>query len=177
VWTTDADNIPVRNVIGQAGYEVLDELTPTVLINSTGLLPMTWIFSYLRALAVMIGLVAIVGLVFALAARTRRRTVSYVLSRRMGLTRAAHVRSLILELTLVVGLGYAAGVGVGSAAFRLILNSLDIYPAFPPPASFEAPTSTWALTAAVWVAVILGASIAVQILADRAKPAEILRLE
>ncbi|MDT4936339.1 MAG: putative transport system permease protein [Pseudonocardiales bacterium] len=177
VWTTNADNIPVRNVIGQAGYEVLDELTPTVLINSTGLLPMTWIFSYLRALAVMIGLVAIVGLVFALAARTRRRTVSYVLSRRMGLTRAAHVRSLILELTLVVGLGYAAGVGVGSAAFRLILNSLDIYPAFPPPASFEAPTSTWALTAAVWVAVILGASIAVQILADRAKPAEILRLE
>ncbi|HJQ41486.1 MAG TPA: ABC transporter permease [Jatrophihabitantaceae bacterium] len=177
VWTSERDNIPVRNVLDKLGYNVLDELTPDILINTTGLLPLTWIFSYLRALAIMIGLVAIVGLVFALAARTRRRTVSYVLSRRMGLTRAAHLRSLVFELVLIVGLGYAAGVGVGSAAFRLILDSLDMYPSLPPPASFQAPTSTWALTAAVWAAVVIGATVAVQILADRARPAEILRLE
>ena len=177
IWTSEADNVPVRNVLDRLGYNVLDELSPQIVINTTGLLPLTWIFSYLRALAIMIGLVAIVGLVFSLAARTRRRTVSYVLSRRMGLTRAAHVRSLALELVLVVGLGYLAGVGVGSAAFRLILDSLDMYPSLPPPASFEAPTSTWALTAAVWVAVIIAATAAVQVLADRAKPAEILRLE
>ena len=53
----------------------------------------------------MIGMVAIAGLIFALAARTRRRTVSYVLSRRMGLTKAAHLRSLVIELGIVVGLG------------------------------------------------------------------------
>lgn len=177
VWTTAAHVVPVRNQLDRLGFNVLDELTPDILIGTTGLLPLTWIFSYLRALAIMIGLVAIVGLVFALSARTRRRTVSYVLSRRMGLTRAAHMRSLVLELVLIVGLGYLAGVGVGSAAFRLILHSLDIYPSLPPPATFHPPTSTWALTAGVWVAVIAAATIAVQVLADHAEPAEILRLE
>lgn len=177
IWTTRASDVPLRNVIDRAGYGVLDQLTPTIVIGSTGLLPLTWIFSYLEALAVMIGLVAVVGLVFALAARTRRRTVSYVMSRRMGLTRAAHVRSLLVELVLVVGLGYLAGVGVGAAAFRLILGSLDMYPSLPPPASFVAPTGTWTITAAVWAAVIVTATASVQVLADRARPAEILRLE
>jgi putative ABC transport system permease protein len=125
----------------------------------------------------MIGLVGIAGVVFALASRTRRRTVSYVMSRRMGLTRAAHLRSLVLELTGLAGLGFGLGVAAGSGAFRAILDSLDLYPDLPPGASFDAPGSTWLVSGLVWVGVVLAASAAVQLFADRARPAEILRLE
>lgn len=177
VWTNDLNDAAVRDLLQQHGYSVLNEVTPALVVGTTGLLPLTWIFSYLKALAIMIGMVAIAGLVFSLAARMRRRTVSYVLSRRMGLTRFGHVRSLLVELTLVVGLGFAAGVGVGSAAFRVILDSLDVYPSLPPPASFEPPRGTWALTGLVWVGVIIVATVSLQVLADRAKPAEILRIE
>jgi putative ABC transport system permease protein len=177
VWTNDANDAAVGTLLTQKGYSVLNEVTPALVVGTTGLLPLTWIFDYLKALAIMIGMVAIAGLVFSLAARMRRRTVSYVLSRRMGLTRFGHVRSLLVELTLVVGLGFAAGVGVGSAAFRVILDSLDVYPSLPPPASFEPPRSTWAVTGLVWVGVIIIATVSLQVLADRARPADILRIE
>jgi putative ABC transport system permease protein len=177
VWTTAADHDAVRSIVLAAGYLILADVTPQLIVSTTGLLPLTWIFDYLRALAIMIGLVAVVGLVFALAARTRQRTVSYVLSRRMGLTRPAHLRALLLELTVLVGIGYLAGIGVGAGAFRIILGGLNVYPSLPPPAYFTAPWSTWALTGLAWVVIVIVASISVQLLADRAKPAEILRLE
>jgi putative ABC transport system permease protein len=177
VWTSTAHITAARNVIDRAGYSVLDEVTPEVVVGTTGLLPLTWIFSYLRALAIMIGMVAIAGLIFALAARTRRRTVSYVLSRRMGLTKAAHLRSLVIELGIVVGLGWAAGALVGAGAYRLILSALDIYPALPPPAAFQAPFGVWGATGAAWAAVIVVAAVSVHLMAERARPAEILRLE
>jgi putative ABC transport system permease protein len=177
VWTSAADHSAARSVVVAAGYTILADVTPQLIVSTTGLLPLTWIFDYLQALAIMIGLVAIVGLVFALAARTRQRTVSYVLSRRMGLTRVAHLRALLLELTILVGVGYLAGIGVGAGAFRIILGGLNVYPQFPPPAYFTTPVSTWMLTGLVWVFIVVAASISVQLLADRAKPAEILRLE
>jgi putative ABC transport system permease protein len=177
VWTTPQQHDAAKALLNKDSYTILADVTPQTLVSTTGLLPLTWIFDYLRALAVMIGLVAIVGLVFALAARTRQRTVSYVLSRRMGLTRFAHLRTLLLELSVLVGVGYVAGIIVGSGAFRIILGGLDVYPVFPPPPTFTAPTSTWLLTAGVWLVVIAAASVSVQLLADRAKPAEILRLE
>lgn len=177
VWTTATDHDAARAAVIADGDTILADVTPQLIVSTTGLLPLTWIFDYLRALAIMIGLVAVVGLVFALAARTRQRTVSYVLSRRMGLTRTAHLRALVLELTVLVGVGYLAGIGVGAGAFRIILGGLNVYPTFPPPAYFTAPVSTWLLTGIAWVVVVVASAISVQLLADRAKPAEILRLE
>ena len=177
MWTDDANYRATRGVLDKLDGQRARRRHSQVRRRPTGLLPLTWIFDYLQALAVMIGLVAVVGLVFALAARTRQRTVSYVLSRRMGLTRIAHLRALVLELIVLVGLGYVAGNAVGSGAFGLILDSLDVYPSLPPPAQFVYPTATWLLLGGVWVAVIAGSAMSVQWLADRAKPAEILRLE
>ncbi len=59
----------------------------------------------------------------------------------------------------------------------IILGGLNVYPSLPPPAYFTAPVSTWVLTGLAWVVIVIAASISVQLLADRAKPAEILRLE
>lgn len=177
LWTSSAQLDNALGLLARGGYTVLTEITSDVVIGTTGLLPVTWIFGYLRALAILIGVIAIAGLVFALAARTRRRKVSYVLSRRMGLGKRTHLLSLILELLLVVGFGWLAGSGVGAGAFGVIYRSLDVYPALPPPISFVLPVATIAVTAAVTAIVVLAAALATQALAERARPAEILRLE
>ena len=177
MWTSTAELDSALAWLDAHDDTVLTEITSDVVIGTTGLLPVTWIFGYLRALAILIGVIAVAGLVFALAARTRRRTVSYVLSRRMGMTKLAHVRSLVLELVLVVGLGWLAGSGVGAGAFGVIFHSLDVYPALPPPMQFVLPAFTLVATAVVTACVILLASLATHALAERARPAEILRLE
>jgi putative ABC transport system permease protein len=177
MWTSSRQLDNALALLDRDGYSVLTEITSDVVVGTTGLLPVTWIFGYLQALAILIGVIAVAGLIFALASRTRRRTVSYVLSRRMGLSKLAHVRSLVLELVLVVGFGWLIGSGVGAGAFGVIYHSLDVYPSLPPPMQFVLPAVTLAATAAVTAGVVLAASLATHALAERAHPAEILRLE
>ena len=138
---------------------------------------MTWIFGYLRALAVLIGLVALAGLVFGLAARSRRRVVSYVLSRQMGMSQATHLKSLLVELLFVIGAGWIAGVVVGAGADDLVYRDLDVFPHLPPPPVFALPVAVLVTTAAIVVAVVLVAAAGTHWVSERARPAEILRLE
>ncbi|MGH3265072.1 MAG: hypothetical protein ACRDNS_24120, partial [Trebonia sp.] len=62
-------------------------------------------------------------------------------------------------------------------AFGFVYRALDVYPALPPPARYVLPTATLALTALITAGVIVIASAAAHALAERAEPAEILRLE
>jgi putative ABC transport system permease protein len=175
-WTTAGQVEPASRAIARDGYTI-SEFDPKVRVTNSGLLPITWIFGYLRALAVLIGAVAIAGLVFALSARTRRRTVSYVMSRRMGLRQRTHLRSLLVELLAVVGLGWVVGTGTGLAGYAVLTGSLDLQPQLPPGAQFVLPVLSLAATAAA-VAVVIGlAAAGTHVAAERANPADILRLE
>lgn len=177
IWTTNAQySAALRALAADKEYSILVELTGTVIVGNTGLLPVTWTFGYLRALAGLIGLVAVVGLVFALAARTRRRAVSYVLSRRMGLRAGAHLRSLLIELLLVVGAGWVLGALVGLGCAVLVTPQLDVYPTLLPPPSLAVPLGLLGGTAAAVVGLVLLAALATDRLARRARPGEILRL-
>ena len=176
-WTNAHQYGRARALIGANHFSVLFELTSDVVVGTTGLLPVTWLFGYLRALAVLIGVVAIAGLVFGLAARTRRRRVSYVLSRRMGMSKIAHLNSLLMELTLIIGLGWLAGSGLGVGSFGFVYKAFDVYPELAPGASFAVPSSPILVTALISAAIVLLASIATHALAERTRPAEILRLE
>ncbi|MDT4905536.1 MAG: putative transport system permease protein, partial [Pseudonocardiales bacterium] len=176
-WTGADQSEALSGVIVRAGYSTLGEVDSKVLLSSTGLLPVTWIFGYLRALALMIGAVAVAGLVFGLGARTRRRALSYVMSRRMGLTQRTHLLSLVIELGLVVGLGFLAGVAAGVGAFRVILGALDVYPSLPPAAALDLSVPTLVVTGAVMCLVIAVAAVATHLGAGRAHPAEVLRVE
>jgi putative ABC transport system permease protein len=177
MWTNAAQYSAARKLIAADNFSVLFELTSDVVVGTTGLLPVTWLFGYLRALAILIGVVAIAGLVFGLAARTRRRRVSYVLSRRMGMSKTAHLNSLLMELTLVIGLGWVAGSGLGVGSFGFVYPAFDVYPQLAPPAEFTVPSVPIAVTAVLSAAIIVLASIATHLLAERTRPAEILRLE
>jgi putative ABC transport system permease protein len=177
LWTSDADYGAARSVLTALNMSVLFELTSEVVVGSTGLLPVTWLFGYLRALAVLIGVVAIAGLVFGLAARTRRRRVSYVLSRRMGMSKLAHLNSLLLELALVIGTGWVAGSGLGIGSFRAVYRGFDVYPQLKPPAEFTVPSVPVVVTGIISAAVVLLAAGGTHVMAERTRPAEILRLE
>lgn len=177
VWTSNSELAAARSTFTTKQYSVLTEVTSDLVIGTTGLLPVTWIFGYLRALAILVGVVAIAGLIFALAGRTRRRTVSYVLSRRMGLRQRTHIASLFIELCLVVGLGWLAGSSAGTGAFAFIYRGLDVYPALPPPTAYALPGTTLVVTAALTLAITAIAAVATHLFAERANPAEILRLE
>jgi putative ABC transport system permease protein len=177
VWTSDADVARVHAMVAEDGYTVLGELSPQLLITETGLLPVTWIFGYLRALAFLIGGVAAAGLVFALAARVRQRTVAYVFTRRMGMSQWTHIRSLLTELCLVVGTGWAAGAVAGAIGFGVIVPALDVYPQLPPGAVFSLPASIFLGTGITVAVTAIVAAVTAHQLAEHAEPAAVLRLE
>jgi hypothetical protein len=177
VWTSDSDIVRVHAIVARDGYTVLGELSPQLLITETGLLPVTWIFGYLRALAFLIGGVAVAGMVFALAARVRQRTVAYVFTCRMGMTQWTHIRSLLTELGLVVGTGWAAGAIAGAIGFGVIVPALDVYPHLPPGAVFSLPASIFLGTGITVAVTATIAAIAAHRLAEHADPAAVLRLE
>jgi putative ABC transport system permease protein len=176
-WTTTAELGALSQLIDKDNYTVIGAVDPTMLVGQTGLLPVSWILGYLSALAVLIGGVAAAGLVFALGARTRQRTVSYVMSRKMGLRQGTHVRSLLIEMGVIVGLGWGAGVAAGTVGFAFIVGAIDVYPALPPGAEFRLSPFILLGTALGALVAIAVAVIATHHFAERADPADILRLE
>ncbi|HEY7010100.1 MAG TPA: hypothetical protein VH395_14215 [Jatrophihabitantaceae bacterium] len=176
-WTNAEQYGHARALMAANHFTVLFELSSGVVVGTTGLLPVTWLFGYLRALAILIGVVAIAGLVFGLAARTRRRRVSYVLSRRMGMSKTAHLNSLLLELTLVIGLGWLAGSSLGVGSFGVVYKGFDVYPDLAPGARFAVPSLPVLTTALISAVIVVVAAVATHLLAERTRPAEILRLE
>lgn len=177
VWTTTTDLPACVTALHRHHVSTIYQLNPNTFLTSTGLLPLTWIAGYLRALAILAGLVALTGLIFALGARVRRQTAAYVLTRRMGMHSHTHRRSLLIELGALLTLGWAAGTGLAIAAAELVYRLLDLNPAEPPGPALSIPTLTiLASLAATLAAAAIAASIT-QHFADRANPGRILRLE
>ena len=177
VWTSNRELTACLATLRRRDVEVFAEVTPRTFLGSSGLLPITWVFGYLRALAVLTGLVALSGLIFALTSRTRRRTTFYVLARRMGLTKRTHRRSLVLELTGVLGLGWIGGIGLSLGAAALVFRLLNLDRIDPPAPVFATPFTTLAITLAATMVAIGGAAMITQYFADRAHPGEIMRLD
>jgi len=69
------------------------------------------------------------------------------------------------------------GTGLGFAGYAVLTGSLDVDPQLPPGAAFDLPAVTLAVTAAVVAVVIVAAAIGTHLAAERAQPADILRLE
>jgi predicted lysophospholipase L1 biosynthesis ABC-type transport system permease subunit len=135
----------------------------------------TQTFSYLRALGLAAGLLALAGAVLYLQARHRNRVISYALARRMGLTSRNHRIALGLELGTLLTVSFVVGALLAVAAARLVVVELDAPAPLPGGPLFRTP---WALIAGGFVALLcataLGALIADQ-RARRANVAEVVR--
>jgi len=135
-----------------------------------------WTFRLLSALGVLAGMVALVGLVLYAQARQRGRVIAYALTRRMGLSRAAHRRSVLWELAGLLGFAFLLGAGLAVVAAAAVLPRLDPMPELPPGLGLELPGLVLGATLACVLLAALAGAVLVQRAADRAKVAEVMRL-
>ena len=162
---------------GLTGRGVLtdDIEDPSTFLDATSLLPVTWTFDFLTALSALLAGVSAAGLLLFLAARAQRQEIGYVLMRRMGMTRGAHRRSLLLEIGALTGWAWTAGCLTGTLALAVATRMVDVDPGFPPPTVLRLPLGTAALAAG-----LLGAAAALLSWwaarrSERADPGVVLR--
>jgi putative ABC transport system permease protein len=146
------------------------------VLDVTSFLATSWTFGFLQALGVLTGLICAGGLLLYLETRQRSRRAAYALSRRMGLSRAAHLGSLLAEVGGTLLGGFAIGAGLSFLAARLVYLRLDALPSVPPVPLLRTPVPALASTAAAVLAVTWLAAWMAQRSADRTNLAEVLRL-
>jgi len=174
VWTS-GELGPAIDALTQAGGLRSRELEPAGVQQAANFLGITWTFGYLSALAVFVGVIAVGGLLLYLEARSRSRVSGYVMARRLGLSRATHLRSLLVELAGVAVTGLLLGGVLAAGAVVLVYRRLDVDRLRPPTPLLDVPWPALALSAAVVVAVAGLAALYAQRAADRADPATVLR--
>ena len=166
----------VRAAIEGQQARVFSITSRETVFQAANFLGVSWTFGYLTALAALVGLVAIGGLLLYLETRQRTRVASYALGRRMGLTRATHLRSLAAELGVLLGLAWVVGAALAWAAVLLVYGRLDIDPARLPGPLLTVPVAAFVGSAVAVAVVVLLASLYAQRSADRTDVAEVLRL-
>ncbi|MBA2388929.1 MAG: FtsX-like permease family protein [Geodermatophilaceae bacterium] len=174
IWSTSAENA-VREALPD-DIRVLRVQSTDTVFRVANFLSVSWTFGYLQALAAFVGAVAVGGLLLYLETRQRTRVASYALARRMGLKPASHLRSLVLELTVLLGLAFAIGAALAWAAVLVVYRGLEIDPTRPPGPLLTVPLITVLVAAAATVAVALLAAAYSQRAASRADMVEVLRL-
>ncbi|HEV7656494.1 MAG TPA: hypothetical protein VGP36_17400, partial [Mycobacteriales bacterium] len=175
LWT-NGPAAPAEAAIQAQDKLLFDTVDQAEIFRAADYLGITWTFGYLTALAGLVGLVSVGALLLYVETRQRSRIASYALGRRMGLSRATHLRSLLAELGLLLGVAYAVGVGLSRLGLGLVHGLLDVDPARPPTPLLVLPVPVLAGAAAAVVVVTVLTSLYAQRVADRTPPAEILRL-
>ena len=174
VWV-DGDPAPVIDALTRAGVAPTSVATAHQVAQTPGFLSLSWTFGFLQALGVLAGVVALVGLLLYLQARQASREVSYALARRMGLSRRSHRLSVLLELSGMLLSAFVVGVALAIAAAFLTYPKLDVLPDIPPAPFLEIPVVLFAAVMAALAAFAWIAAWGVQVRADRANVAEVMR--
>ena len=141
LWTDQSHAPTVLDTLAAGGVLTDDVRQPEAFVDATTLLPVTWTFDFLRALSTLVATLSIAGLLLFLAGRQQRQQVSDVMLRRMGMTMAAHRRSLLYELGALSGWSWLIGCATGAAALAVATRRLDVNPAFPPPTRLVVPVA------------------------------------
>ncbi|HET9290374.1 MAG TPA: FtsX-like permease family protein, partial [Actinomycetes bacterium] len=160
----------------RAGQAPAAVTTAAGQMRTAAFVAQAWTFRLLSALGVLAGMVALVGLVLYAQARQRGRVIAYALTRRMGLSRAAHRRSVFWELAGLLGFAFLLGAGLAVVAAAAVLPRLDPMPELPPSLGLELPGAVLAGTLGCVLLAALAGAVLVQRAADRAKVAEVMRL-
>jgi putative ABC transport system permease protein len=176
IWTNGPLGPAIDALTGAGGVRSR-ELAPAGVQQSANFLGITWTFGYLSALAVFVGVIAVGGLLLYLEARSRSRVSGYVMARRLGLTRGAHLRSLLVELAGVAVGGIVLGGALAAGAVALVYRRLDVDTVRTPTPLLDVPWTALVLSAVVVLAVAGLAALYAQRAADRADPATVLRQE
>jgi putative ABC transport system permease protein len=146
------------------------------VLDVTSFLAISWTFGFLQSFGVLTGLITIGGLLLYLEARQRARKVAYVLIRRMGLSRVAHRRSVLVEVGATLLGGCLLGMGLSLVAARLVYPRLDALPDVSPSPLLRTPVAALLATGAATLVASWLAAWTAQRSADRTNAAEVMRL-
>jgi len=149
--------------------------TADSVIDASYLQPVSYTFSYLNAVIVVIGAVALGGVLLYLDARSRPRRLSYVLARRMGLTRRTHFLSILIELSALVAAGAVVALGFCAIAVALLRSRFTVQASLPPSAVLSWPFALIVADLAALAVLVAVSAIAVQLGSDRVRAVEVLR--
>ena len=150
-------------------------LTADSVVDDSYLQPVSYTFAYLDAVIVVIGAVALGGVLLYLDARSRPRRLSYVLTRRMGLTRKAHFLSIFIELSTLVAAGAVAAAAFCAVAVGLLRSRFTVQSTLPPSAVLSWPFALGLADLAALAVLVLVSATAVQLGSDRVRAVEVLR--
>jgi putative ABC transport system permease protein len=175
LWTRGAPE-PVLAALGRAALTPEAVTSAADELRAPAFLAQAWTFRLLSALGVLAGMVALVGLVLYAQGRQRGRVVAYALTRRMGLSRAAHRRSVLWELAGLLGFAFLLGAALAVVAAAAVLGRLDPMPELPPGLGLELPGPLLAGTLLGILLAAMAGAVLVQWAADRADVAEVMRL-
>jgi putative ABC transport system permease protein len=174
LWT-NGETGPAVAALTAAGGQTSRIVEPADVFIAANFLGITWTFGYLSALAVFVGVIAVGGLLLYLEARSRTRVSGYVMARRLGLSRGAHLRSLVVELSGVAVAGLVLGGLLAAAAVSVVYRRLDVDLGRAPTPLLDVPGTAVVLTAVIALVVAALAAVYAQRAADRADPATVLR--
>ncbi len=150
-------------------------LTADSVIDASYLQPVSYTFAYLDAVILVIGAVALGGVLLYLDARSRPRRLSYVLARRMGLTRTAHYLSILIELSVLVATGAVVALGFCAIAVVFLRSRFTVQASLPPSAVLSWPFALAAADLAALAVLVALSATAVQLGSDRVRAVEVLR--
>ena len=153
VWTKASED-EVRQVAAAANRPIVYLVTSDQITDSSPALPVVWTFSFVQALGVMVGVLAIVALVAYIDARQRARSVATALLARMGLSPRRHWRSLVAELAVLAVVSVVLGAVLGWVAVGAVHAHLD-----PIPDQVPAPLLRFPVVAVVGVVVVAVATV------------------
>jgi putative ABC transport system permease protein len=165
-----------QQAVARAGLPVRSVVTAGQASQAPNLVAVVWTFDFLQALGLLAAAMAAAGLLLYLHARQQRSQLAYLLARRMGLSRASHLWSLMLESGASLGLGYLLGVVLSVGGVGAVYRFLDPQPTVAPHPLYVQPNGAAAGLAAAVVLVCLLAATVAQRTADHANPADLLRL-
>lgn len=175
LWTTGGE-VEVERAVEAQHTRVFRVNDMHKVFDVANYLAVTWSFGYLEALAALVGLIAIGGLLLYLETRARSRAASYALSLRMGLTPRRHLRSMLCEMGMVVGAALVIGTVLAYSAVLLVYGRMDLDVTRPPAPLLTSPVTAIAGSAAAAVVVAVLAAAYAHHSARRTDVSEVLRL-
>lgn len=175
LWIKGDPDAIIRD-LGEKSAPVFTTVTAEQVQENPSIVAVTRTFAYLEFLGLGAGLLAVVAILMYLQARQRSRTVSYALSRRMGLSRTSHKVALLIELGWMLFSAFAVAALLALIAAAVVLPEIEPLPNIPPATLYRTPTLLLlAAAAALGLTTLLGG-----LLADRTSEnvnfAEVMRV-
>lgn len=174
LWSMDVDPARVETALADANVGFAYTLSAEAALDQLKFAAVIWTFDFLEVYSMLAGLIAIGGVLLYVDARQRSRNLSYVLARRMGLSRKDHLIGGIIEVAGLALLGSISGILTGSLAARSLFGALDPVPGTPPGPRWVGAIDIAGIALILAVAVGIGAAALAQRTADRANAQELL---